>query len=33
LACRDRAVAALRPLGLRFAHLAEFAHFLVARLN
>lgn len=30
---RDRAIAALTPLGPRFAHLAEFAHFLVARIN
>jgi geranylgeranyl pyrophosphate synthase len=30
---RDRAIAALKPLGPRFAHLAEFAHFLVARIN
>jgi farnesyl diphosphate synthase len=30
---RDRALAALAPLGPRFAHLAEFAHFLVARVN
>jgi geranylgeranyl pyrophosphate synthase len=33
LACRDRAIAALTPLGPRFAHLAEFAHFLVSRIN
>jgi geranylgeranyl diphosphate synthase type II len=33
LACRDRAVASLTPLGPRFAHLAEFANFLVSRLN
>jgi geranylgeranyl pyrophosphate synthase len=33
LSRRDRAVAALRPLGPRFDHLAEFAHFLVARLS
>ncbi len=33
LASRDRAIAALLPLGPRFAHLGEFAHFLVARLN
>ena len=33
LACRDRAIAALTPLGPRFAHLAEFANFLVARIN
>jgi geranylgeranyl pyrophosphate synthase len=33
LARRDRAVAALTPLGVRFAHLAEFANFLVARIN
>ncbi len=30
---RDRAIAALTPLGSRFGHLAEFAHFLVSRLN
>jgi farnesyl diphosphate synthase/geranylgeranyl diphosphate synthase type II len=30
---RDRAIAALAPLGPRFAHLVEFAHFLVARIN
>ena len=30
---RDRAIAALTPLGPRFAHLAEFAHFLVARIS
>lgn len=30
---RDRAVAALEPLGERFAHLREFAHFLVARVS
>jgi geranylgeranyl pyrophosphate synthase len=30
---RDRAKAALAPLGPRFAHLGEFADFLVARLN
>lgn len=30
---RDRAIAALEPLGARFAPLAEFAHFLVARIN
>jgi geranylgeranyl pyrophosphate synthase len=30
---RDCAIAALRPLGARFAHLAEYAHFLVARIN
>ena len=30
---RDRAVAALAPFGERFAHLREFAHFLVARVN
>jgi geranylgeranyl pyrophosphate synthase len=30
---RDRAVAALAPLGPRFVHLREFAHFLVARLS
>jgi geranylgeranyl pyrophosphate synthase len=33
LACRDRAIGALTPLGPRFAHLAEFANFLVSRLN
>ena len=33
LARRDRAIAALAPLGPRFAHLSEFAHFLVARVN
>jgi geranylgeranyl pyrophosphate synthase len=33
LARRDRAIAALTPLGSRFGHLAEFAHFLVSRLN
>jgi geranylgeranyl pyrophosphate synthase len=33
LARRDRAIAALAPLGPRFAHLAEFANFLVARIN
>jgi farnesyl diphosphate synthase/geranylgeranyl diphosphate synthase type II len=33
LACRDRAVGSLMPLGPRFAHLAEFASFLVSRLN
>ena len=33
LARRDRAIAALAPLGSRFGHLAEFAHFLVSRLN
>jgi farnesyl diphosphate synthase/geranylgeranyl diphosphate synthase type II len=33
LACRDRAVDSLTPLGPRFAHLAEFANFLVSRLN
>jgi geranylgeranyl pyrophosphate synthase len=33
LARRDQAIAALSPLGPRFAHLAEFAHFLVSRLN
>jgi geranylgeranyl diphosphate synthase type II len=27
----DRAIAALAPWGARFAHLSEFAHFLVAR--
>jgi geranylgeranyl pyrophosphate synthase len=30
---RDRAIAAIAPLGSRFGHLAEFANFLVARLN
>jgi geranylgeranyl pyrophosphate synthase len=30
---RDRAISALAPLGPRFAHLAEFAHFLVARIS
>ena len=30
---RDRAVAALEPFGERFAHLREFAHFLVARVS
>jgi geranylgeranyl pyrophosphate synthase len=30
---RDRAIAALEPLGPRFAPLTEFAHFLVARIN
>jgi geranylgeranyl pyrophosphate synthase len=33
LARRDRAIAALAPLGSRFGHLAEFAHFLVSRLS
>ena len=33
LARRDRAKAALAPLGPGFAHLGEFADFLVARLN
>lgn len=33
LARRDGAIAAILPLGPRFAHLAEFAHFLVSRLN
>ncbi|HEV7605998.1 MAG TPA: farnesyl diphosphate synthase [Steroidobacteraceae bacterium] len=33
LARRDRAVAALTPWGARFAALAEFANFLVARVN
>jgi farnesyl diphosphate synthase/geranylgeranyl diphosphate synthase type II len=33
LASRDRAIAALTPLGPRFTHLAEFAHFLVARIH
>ena len=33
LARRDRAIAAISPLGSRFGHLAEFAHFLVSRLN
>jgi hypothetical protein len=31
--CRDRAIAALAPLGPRFTSLTEFAHFLVARAN
>jgi farnesyl diphosphate synthase/geranylgeranyl diphosphate synthase type II len=31
LACRDRAIAALDPMGERFAHLRAFADFLVAR--
>jgi geranylgeranyl pyrophosphate synthase len=30
---RDRAKAALAPLGARFAHLGEFANFLVSRIN
>jgi geranylgeranyl diphosphate synthase, type II len=30
---RDRAIAALAPLGPRFEPLAEFANFLVARIN
>jgi farnesyl diphosphate synthase/geranylgeranyl diphosphate synthase type II len=30
---RDRAIAALEPLGERFTHLREFAHFLVARVS
>jgi geranylgeranyl pyrophosphate synthase len=30
---RDRAIAALAPLGQRFAPLREFAHFLVARVS
>jgi geranylgeranyl pyrophosphate synthase len=30
---RDRAIAAVQPLGPRFAHLAEFAGFLVARAS
>ncbi len=30
---RDRAIAALAPLGSRFAHLAEFAGFLVSRAS
>jgi geranylgeranyl pyrophosphate synthase len=30
---RDRAIAALEPLGERFVHLCEFAHFLVARVS
>lgn len=30
---RDRAIAAIEPLGSRFTHLAEFANFLVSRLN
>jgi geranylgeranyl pyrophosphate synthase len=33
LSRRDRAIAALTPLGPRFAHLGEFAHFLVSRIN
>jgi geranylgeranyl pyrophosphate synthase len=33
LASRDRAIAALAPMGPRFTHLAEFAHFLVARIH
>jgi len=33
LARRDRAIAALRPWGSRFAALAEFANFLVARVH
>jgi farnesyl diphosphate synthase/geranylgeranyl diphosphate synthase type II len=33
LARRDRAKAALAPLGPRFEHLGEFANFLVARIN
>jgi geranylgeranyl pyrophosphate synthase len=33
LAHRDRAIAALSPLGSRFAALTEFANFLVARLH
>ena len=33
LARRDRAIAALTPLGTRFAALTEFANFLVARGN
>jgi geranylgeranyl pyrophosphate synthase len=33
LSRRDRAIAALAPLGPRFAPLAEFANFLVARIN
>jgi farnesyl diphosphate synthase/geranylgeranyl diphosphate synthase type II len=33
LACRDNAIGALTPLGARFGHLAEFANFLVSRLN
>jgi geranylgeranyl pyrophosphate synthase len=33
LARRDHAIAALTPLGPRFGHLGEFAHFLVSRLN
>ena len=33
LARRDRAIAALAPLGSRFAHLSEFAHFIVARIS
>lgn len=30
---RDRAIAALEPFGERFAHLREFAYFLVARVS
>lgn len=33
IARRDRALAALAPLGPRFESLSEFAHFLVARAN
>jgi len=33
LARRDRAIAALAPWGARYAHLGEFAHFLVARAS
>ena len=33
LARRDRAIAALAPWGARYAHLREFAHFLVARAS
>ena len=33
LARRDRAIAALAPLGARFAHLSEFAHFIVSRVS
>ena len=33
MARRDRAKEALEPLGARFAHLAEFADFLVSRIN
>ncbi|HEX6637719.1 MAG TPA: polyprenyl synthetase family protein, partial [Steroidobacteraceae bacterium] len=30
---RDRAIAAIAPLGSRFGHLSEVANFLVSRLN